>query len=180
MQHGAGVHARGADVSFRDVKIETSDRKRTGGMWMTSWPEAWGEIWEKSVSLLPASERKSRVLASEEDGWLSELAEALRWVRTWCGEGVRWKSLHRKIVRLSLCRKTIKLKGNKKFRTWSKEVVKFFVFRDSYVIYICALWTLWTFYVPVWVCLFHIHISGYVTKGLLLGINYYAVFKLYK
>ena len=28
---------------------------------------------------------------------------------------------------------------------------------------ICALWTLWAFCVPVWICLFHIFISGYVT-----------------
>ena len=36
----------------------------------------WG-IWEKWVSWVPAPERKSWVLASEEDDWLSELAEAL-------------------------------------------------------------------------------------------------------
>ena len=30
-------------------------------------------------------------------------------------------------------------------------------------VFICALWTLWTFCVPVWVCLFHVFISGYVT-----------------
>ena len=30
-------------------------------------------------------------------------------------------------------------------------------------VYICALWTLWTFCVPVWICLFHIFMYGYVT-----------------
>ncbi len=43
-------------------------------------------IWEKAVN---------GVLASEEDGWLSELAEAL-W-RVWG----RWKNQHRKTVYLS-------------------------------------------------------------------------------
>ena len=44
-------------------------------------PEAWAEIWEKSVS---------RVFASEEEVWLSELAEALQRVLhvVWG----RWKS----------------------------------------------------------------------------------------
>ena len=29
---------------------------------------------------------------------------------------------------------------------------------------VCALWTLWTFCVPVWICLFHIFMYGYVTS----------------
>ena len=73
-------------------------------------PEAWAEIWEKWGSW---------ILASEEDGWLSELAEALgRVLHVVCGI---WKSQHRKMVSLSLCGKTFKLKGNKKFRTWTKK-----------------------------------------------------------
>ena len=32
----AGVNTRGADVSFKDVTIETPDRKCDRGMWMTS------------------------------------------------------------------------------------------------------------------------------------------------
>ena len=53
-------------------------------------------FWEKSVSW---------VLAFEEDGWLSEVAEALRRVphMVWG----RWKSRNRKIVLLSLCRKPL-------------------------------------------------------------------------
>ena len=35
--------------------------------------------------------------------------------------GDRWKSKHRKMVSLSLCQKTFKLKGNKKIRTWTKK-----------------------------------------------------------
>ena len=66
-------------------------------------------IWKKS---------ENRVLASEEDGWLSELAEVLR--RGLHVVWGRWKSQHRKMVSFSLCRKTFNLKGNKKFRTWTK------------------------------------------------------------
>ena len=40
------------------------------------------------------------------------------------------------MVSISLCRITFKLKGNKKFRTWTKKLYVFFVFRDSYVIYV--------------------------------------------
>ena len=55
-------------------------------------------IWEKSVSW---------VLASEEDGWLSRLAEArpvvcgMGHTWWWWGWGCRWKSQHRKILSLS-------------------------------------------------------------------------------
>ena len=120
-------------------------------------PEVWAEIWEKSVSW---------VLPSEEEGWLLIARRGLA-----AGVHVvwgRWKSKHRKMVSLYLCRITFKLKSNKKFCTWTKKSSVFFMFRDSYVIsiyiYICALWTLWTFCVPVWTCLFHIIMYGYVTK----------------
>ena len=113
-------------------------------------------IWKKSESWVPASERKSWVLVSEEDGWFSKLTEAFRRVPhvEW---GVRWKICHRKIALLSpLCRKTFQLKGNKKFRTWTKKSWVFFVFvfRDSYVIYIWVMNIL---------CKFHIFMYGNVT-----------------
>ena len=57
-------------------------------------------------------------------------------------------------VSLSLCRRTFKLKGNKKFRTWTKKSSVFFVFRDSYVLCI---------YVMNILCTFHISVSGYGT-----------------
>ena len=91
----------------------------------------------------------SWISASEEDGWLSELAEALRRLPhvVWG----RWKSRHRKIIPLSSsCWKTFKLKGNKMFRTWTKKSSS-------------ALWTLWTFCVPVWICLFHVFMYEYGT-----------------
>ena len=103
-----------ADVSFRDVTIKIPDNGFDQGCEWRHAPEAWAEIWEKSVS---------RVLASEEDGWLSELAEAFAvGVARDGGGGWTWKSRHRKIVPLSSSRgKTFLLKGNTKFRTWTKK-----------------------------------------------------------
>ena len=40
---------------------------------------------------------------------------------------------------------------------------KFFLCFGIPMLSICALWTLWTFCIPVWICLFHVFISGYVT-----------------
>ena len=70
-------------------------------------------IWEKSVS------------------WVSALTFGVRWGLAagaarggggGGGGGCRRKSRHRKIVPLSsLCWKTFKLKGNKKFRIWTKK-----------------------------------------------------------
>ena len=40
---------------------------------------------------------------------------------------------------LSLCRRTFKLKDNKKFRTWTKKSSSVFVFRDSYVLCIYVM-----------------------------------------
>ena len=83
-------------------------------------------FWKKSVS---------GVLTSEEYGWLSELTKDLQRVShvVWG----RWKSRHRKIVPLSsLCQKTFKLKGNKKFRTWTKKSSS--VFRVwEFLCYLC-------------------------------------------
>ena len=57
-------------------------------------------------------------------------------------------------VSLSLCRRTFKLKDNKKFRTWTKKSEVFFVFRDSYVL--CYI------YMNI-LCSFRISISVYGT-----------------
>ena len=80
------------------------------------------------------------------------LAEAL-----WREPHVVWgrrKSHHRKIVPLSLCWKTFKLKGNKKKfvpELRSRKCVSGFLCS----MYICVLWTLWTLCVPVWICTSH-------------------------
>ena len=69
-----------------------------------------------TICLKKVSELSS---ASEEEGWLSlarrGLVSSAHVVWSW------WKSQYRKMVSLSLCRKTFKLKGNKKFRTWTKK-----------------------------------------------------------
>ena len=82
--------ARGEDASFTDVKIKPQIANEIRRCEWRHAPEAWAEIWEKAVSW---------VFASEEEGWLSELAEALRRVPHVVGD--RWKSKHRKIVYLS-------------------------------------------------------------------------------
>ena len=137
--------ARGADVSFRDVTIKIPERGCDQECEWRHAPEAWAEIWEKSVSWVPGS---------EEDGWLS-------WPHVL---GSRWKSQHRKMVSLSLCRKTFQLKVYKTFRTWTKKSLVVLGFRDSYVIYI---------YIYMCVCVFmnipmsisHICIMGMLNKG---------------
>ena len=57
-----GSRACGADVSFRDVTIKIPDRGCAQGCQWRHTPEAWTEIWEKSVGWVPAT---------EEEGWLS-------------------------------------------------------------------------------------------------------------
>ena len=76
----------------------------------------------------------------------------------------RWEadgkvSIERLCLSLPYVEKPFNSKVIKSFVAELRSRQVFFVFRDSYVIYICALWTLWTFCVPVWICLF---ISGYV------------------
>ena len=84
-----------------------------------------GKILEKSVSW---------ELDTERDGWLSlargDLCGGCH--TCWWG-GVRWKSQNRKIVPLTLCRITFKLKGNKKVRTWTKKSLRVFRVSRSYV-----------------------------------------------
>ena len=86
-------------------------------MWVTSRTGSVG--WDlRKVSWVPAS---------EEDGWLSELAEALRWLLhvVWG----RWKSQQRKGVYLSpYVVKPFNSKVIKKFRTWTKKSWVFFFF----------------------------------------------------
>ena len=128
--------ARGTDVSFRDVTIKIPGRECDLGCEWRHAPEAWAEIWEKSVSWVPAS---------KEEGWLLLARRGLV-----AGAHVvwgRWKSQ----VYLSLCRKTFKIKGNKKFCTWTKKSWVFLCFGIP-MLSIWALWTLWTFCVPVWIC----------------------------
>ena len=86
------TRARGEDESLPDVKIKPQIGNVTRRCEWRHAPEAWAEIWEKSVSWVFASG----------EGWLSELTEALQWVPHVVVVVVgRWKSLHRNIVYLS-------------------------------------------------------------------------------
>ena len=61
-------------------------------------------------------------------------------------------------VSLSLCRKTFKLKGNKKFRTWTKKSSS--VFRVSgflYSMYICYKHSMYIAHIHVWLCYINTH-----------------------
>ena len=132
----------------------------TRGMWITSCTGIvrggfWG-IWKSQLSFCGRTEKLS--------SWVGRRRLTFAgspWPCSGCARGLG--QMEKSGVSLTLCRKTFKPKGNKKFRTWTKKSSVFFVFRDSYVIYICALWTLWTFCAPVWTCLFHIFMYGYVT-----------------
>ena len=127
--------ARGADVSFRDVtiKIPVEDVTRD----VSDVTHRKRELkFEKSqlVEFLPGKKKVDFRL----------LAEALQQVLHVMGEGGRWKSRHRKIVPpFSLCRKTFKLKGNKKFRTWIRSRKWF----SCFGIPMFYIYELWIFYV---------------------------------
>ena len=113
-------------------------------------------IWEKS---------ESWGFASEEEGWLSELAEALWWVPPMVRG--RWKSQHRKIVYHSpYVEKPFYSKVIKSFVPELRSRKCFVVFRDSYVIYIWVMNIL---------CTFHLFMCRYVTflvKDLVLHVFY--------
>ena len=102
--------------------------------------------------------RKSRRvenLTPNEKGRLSGLAEARRICALRAPHDMEWGK--KECVSLSLCRRTFKLKGNKKFRTWTKKSLR--VFRVSgflYSMYICYEHSMY-----VW----HIFMYGYVTES---------------
>ena len=97
----------------------------------------WG-IWENSVSW---------VFASEEEGWLSELAEALRRVSHVVGG--RWKSQQRKIVYLSpYVEKPFNSKVIKSFVPELRSRKCFCVSR-----FLCALWTFYIYLTYSWMAM---------------------------
>ena len=92
-----------------------------------------GSVWR----MLGISKKVSRVEARHQTRWLAfGLVEARRICALWAphGWGGRWKSQNWKIVPLSLCRRTFKLKGNKRFVLELRSCYVFFEFRDSYVL----------------------------------------------
>ena len=130
-------------------------------MWRHA-PEAWAEIWAKSVSW---------VLASKEEGWLSGLAEIRPVVCGWVSRvvvgGVQMeKSASKDCVSLALGRCTFNSKVIKSFVPELRNRKCFLCFGIP-MLSICALWTLWTFCLPVWI--FYVYFKypyhGCVTVG---------------
>ena len=130
--------ACGADVSFRDVTIKIPDRRYDQGCEWRHAPEAWAEIWEKSVSWVLAS--------AEEDVWLSELPKALHRlshvvvvvVVVVVGGQMENSSL-KDDISLPYVEKPFNSKVIKSFIPELRSGQVFFVFRDSYDIYMCVM-----------------------------------------
>ena len=107
------THAHGDDVSFKDVKkksqIEDLTRDVNDIMHRKRARRILGDLRKVRVeSCFPKNKDDFRLLAE------------VLWRMPHVVWG-RWKSRDRKMVSLSLCRKTFKLKGNKKFRTRTKK-----------------------------------------------------------
>ena len=165
--------ARGEDVSFRDVKIKIPYK-----MWPWDVNDVMHRkrarrirgIWKKSVSW---------VFASEEDGWHSELAEAL-WrvphVVVVVGGVGRWKSLHRKIVYLSPYVE----------KPFNSKVIKSFVpelrsrkCSSCFGIPMLSIYELWTFYVHfTYPCMSMLHEDRY-RKTLINEFSCFAIIWFY-
>ena len=108
-----------------------------GGFW---------EILKKSVSW---------ELDTKRDGWLSLVRRDLCGGCHTCWGVGRWKSQNRKIVLLSLCRRTFKLKGNKKVRTWTKKLLRVFWISRSYVLCIYVMNVPCTFRIFMYMAMIH-------------------------
>ena len=140
----AGVHARGRSGRVTQRCHNSPERKPEYRVRVTSRTRSVRRIWGilKKVSWL------SWVLPLEKTVDFHLLAEAWRRVRTRWGGQMKEPEL-KEWLSLSLCRRTFKLKVNKKFRTWSKKSLVFFVFRDSYVLCIYVMNILCTFRVVI-------------------------------
>ena len=101
---------------------------------------------------------KSKLVELRIGHWTKRLAFAcsrgLRQVSHKMGGGVQMKRPEYKdCASLSLCRKTFKLKGNKKFRTWTEKSLRVFrILRFLCSMYIC-------YEHPMYIS--HIHVYGY-------------------
>ena len=103
------------------------------------------DVTQRKCGLRFEKSRESGVLASKEDCCLSGLAEIRPVVcgrcRTWFGADGK-VSIERLCLSLPYVEKPFNSKLIKSFVPELRSRQVFFVFRDSYVIYICALWTL--------------------------------------
>ena len=139
------------------------------GMWLMSRTGSVG--WD----LRKVSELSS---ASGEDVWLSALAEARQWASASVarvGVGVDGKVCIERWYLSPNVEKLFNSKVIKMFRAWTKKSC--FLCFGIPMLYICALWTLWMFCVPVWICPFHISMSGYVTHTYFLCIGNFLKFQ---
>ena len=142
-------HVHGADVSFRDVTIKIPDRGCDQGCEWHDALEAWAEIWEKSVVI---------------ETWASPDEFVHYGCCTWWGADGK-ASIERWY--LSYVEKPLNSKVIKSFVPELRSCKCF----SGFLCYICALGTLWTFCVPVWICLFHVFMDGYVTLMLRLQLR---------
>ena len=108
----AGVNACAcrADVSLRDVKIARDEEQRDG-VRMTSRTGSVRRIWRISKKVRELKLDTERGGSTFGARWGETNLRATGAAR----DGARWKSQHKTIVSLSLCRRTLKLKGNKSF-----------------------------------------------------------------
>ena len=140
MSAGVNARARGGCVVHRCQNKNPIERLTSGREWRHA-PEvrAWRilGILKKSVSWVEN-------WTLDENGWLSLARGGFRQVshESW---GQMKKPEQKECVSLSLCRRTFKLKGYKKFRIWTEKSKVFFVFRDSYVLWIYILCTFHTY-----------------------------------
>ena len=103
---------RGEDMSFRDVKINISDR---------TWGCEWRHATEACAEDLGGFEKSQSWVEScrPKKGDFRELAEALCRVRT--RFGADGKASIERFCLFPYVEKPNLLKGNKKFRTWTKK-----------------------------------------------------------
>ena len=156
MQHECRCsRVRGVYASFTDVKINPQVGNMARRYEWRHAPEAWPGIGKKS---------DSRVLASKEEYWLSELAEALQGVLhvVWG----RWKSQHRKIVYLPpYVEKSFNTKVIKSFVPELRSRKCFWVSGFLCYLYMSYEHSMYISHIHVWLCYKNIFIKTFNTLG---------------
>ena len=161
--------ARGKDVSFKDVKIKIPDR-------------TWGCEWRH------APETCAEDFGRFEKSWVEFCLGRRRltfayspWPCVGCASGLG--EMVKFGVSLSLCRKTFKLKGNKKFRTWTKKSSS--VFRVSWFLCSINTWVMNVLHtgmnmsisrIHIWICYnasltLHMMSDGVFRRSVLFRLN---------
>ena len=122
----------------------------------------WG-IWKKSqlVELDSWVRAGESSFASDEEGWLSLAHRGLA-AGVARDLGQMEKSAKKDCVFSPYVEKPFNSKVIKSFVPELRSRKCFSCFRIP-ILFICTLWTLWTFCVPVWIFLFHIFMYSYVT-----------------